>query len=77
MPKRVVPMSLAKWRERVALSTRELAEKANVAPRTIWRIEGGQGMPHPSTRRKIAEALGCEPKDITEFTESADSPTAT
>lgn len=71
MPERTKPMPLAKWREKAALSTRELAELADVAPRTIWRIEGRQGMPHPSTRRKIAAALGIEPSDIAEFMQDA------
>lgn len=50
------------------MSTRELAAKAGVGPDTIWRIEGGDYKKlRPATMRKIAEALGVHPGEITEF----------
>ncbi len=61
-------MALKEHRARAYLSTRELASKAGVGPDTIWRIEGGDYKRlRPSTMRKIAEALGVHPSDISEF----------
>ena len=48
-------------RERV-LSLRELEEKSGVSYNTIWRLEDGRQGAHPRTMRKLAEALGVEPK---------------
>jgi DNA-binding XRE family transcriptional regulator len=60
-------MTLKQHRERAFLTTRELAEKAHVSPATFWRIEEGKVKPHPTTMRKIAEALGVHPSEIAEF----------
>ncbi len=61
-------LPLKEQRRRAFLSTRELAEKAAVAPDTIWRIEGGDYKRlRPATMRKIAAALGIHPSEITEF----------
>ncbi len=61
-------ISLKEHRQRAFLSTRELADKADVAPDTIWRIEGGNYKQlRPATMRKIATALGVHPSEITEF----------
>ena len=55
-------------RHRAFLSTRELAEKADVSPDTIWRIEGGNYKQlRPATMRRIAQALGVHPAEISEF----------
>jgi len=51
-------------RERV-LSLRELEERSGVSYNTIWRIEDGRQGPHPRTVRKLAEALGVEPSELT------------
>lgn len=60
--------ALKEQRQRAFLSTRELAEKAGVAPDTIWRIEGGDYKRlRPATMRKIAAALGVHPSEIDEF----------
>jgi transcriptional regulator with XRE-family HTH domain len=59
-----VRLTLREWREKRALSMRELAELSGVALRTIWRLEHGGGYPYPSTRRKLAQALGVEPDQI-------------
>jgi DNA-binding XRE family transcriptional regulator len=48
---------LRELRDRRALSLSELADLAGVDRKTIHRIEHGQQMPHPSTRRKLAKAL--------------------
>lgn len=50
-------------RERV-LSLRELEEKSEVSYNTIWRIEAGRQGAHPRTIRKLAEALGVDPKEL-------------
>jgi transcriptional regulator with XRE-family HTH domain len=57
-------MKLKKLREDRAYSMRELAELAGVHYNTVHRIEHGQGNVHPRTLRKLAEALGVEPKDL-------------
>ncbi len=67
-------MSLKEQRQRAFLSTRELAEKADVAPDTIWRIEGGNYKQlRPATMRRIAQALGIHPSEILEFTPGSHS----
>jgi transcriptional regulator with XRE-family HTH domain len=50
-------------RERV-LSLRELEEKSGVSYNTIWRIEDGRQGAHLRTIRKLAEALGIDPKEL-------------
>jgi transcriptional regulator with XRE-family HTH domain len=50
-------------RERV-LSLRELEERSGVSYNTIWRIEDGRQGAHPRTVRKLAEALGVDPKEL-------------
>jgi transcriptional regulator with XRE-family HTH domain len=47
-----------------SLSLRELEEKSGVSYNTIWRIEDGRQGAHPRTVRKLAEALGVEPKEL-------------
>jgi len=51
-------------RERV-LSLRELEERSGVSYNTIWRIEDGRQGAHPRTVRKLAEALGVAPSELT------------
>ena len=50
-------------RERV-LSLRELEERSGVSYNTIWRIEDRRQGAHPRTIRKLAEALGVDPKEL-------------
>jgi transcriptional regulator with XRE-family HTH domain len=50
-------------RERV-LSLRELEERSGVSYNTIWRLEDGRQGAHPLTVRKLAEALGVDPKEL-------------
>ena len=57
-------MSLRQLREAKVLSQRELAEKSGVSPTTIINIETGKIRPHPSTLRKLAEALGVAPEEL-------------
>ena len=46
------------------LTLRELAEEAGVSKDTIWRLENGHSDAHPSTIRKLAKALGVQPKEL-------------
>ena len=60
-------MKLVELRATRALSVRELARLAVVAPRTIYGIEHGEVVPTLSTIRKLAETLGVEPVEVDEF----------
>ena len=55
---------LRELREDRALSMRELAERSGVAHQTIYRIERGQKNVLPRTVRRLAAALGVEPKEL-------------
>jgi DNA-binding XRE family transcriptional regulator len=46
------------------LTLRELAEAAGVSKDTIWRLENGHSGAHPSTIRRLAKALGVQPKEL-------------
>ena len=48
-----------------ALTQAELAEKAGVTRNTVARLERGENEPHPPTVRKLAAALGVEPRMLT------------
>ncbi len=61
-------LPLKEHRKRAYLTTRELADKADVAYATVWRIESGKAQGHSlKTMRKIAEALGVHPNQVAEF----------
>jgi transcriptional regulator with XRE-family HTH domain len=52
----------------LGLTQTELAERAGVSEFTITRLETGRGKrPHPSTRRKLAGALGVAIADVDEL----------
>ena len=55
---------LKELREARALSLRELANEAGVGHNTIYRIEHGQGNVFPRTVRRLAKALGVEPREL-------------
>ncbi len=55
---------LKRLREDSVLSQRELARMANLAYGTVWRIENGHPEARTSTIRKIAKALGVEPREL-------------
>ena len=55
---------LIRLREDRVLSQRDLARMAGLAQGTVWRIEHGFSEVHPSTIRKLAEALGVEPREL-------------
>jgi transcriptional regulator with XRE-family HTH domain len=51
------------WRERRALTLRELAAQAGVAYATVFRLEHGKDA-EMRTLRKLAAALGVEPAEL-------------
>lgn len=55
---------LKELRDEHALSIRELAEEAEVGFSTVYRLEHGKSNAHPRTVRKLAQALGVEPKEL-------------
>lgn len=61
--------SLYIYRRDRALSLRDLATRAGVSQNTVFRLEHG-AVAHPSTIRKLAAALDCDPADLLAETES-------
>lgn len=60
--------SLRTWRIDRGWSQQRLAIESGVATATISGIETGtRPHPHPSTRKLLADALGCLPSMIAEF----------
>ena len=57
-------MRLRELREEKAYSQRELAARSGVGADTIYRLErsGASAKAHPRTVRKLAQALGVEPR---------------
>ncbi len=60
---------LKRLREDMVLSQRELARMADLAYGTIWRLENGYPEARTSTIRKIAGALGIEPRELVKAAE--------
>ena len=57
-------MQLRRLRQERSLSLRELAAITGVSHDGIQKLETGQRDAHPRTIRKLAEALGVEPKEL-------------
>jgi transcriptional regulator with XRE-family HTH domain len=55
---------LREIRESKGLSQDDLARLSGVAKSTIVDLELGRRKPRPSTRRKLAQALGVRPEEI-------------
>jgi transcriptional regulator with XRE-family HTH domain len=55
---------LRELREQRALSIRELSALSGVNYNSIWRIEAGRTGAQPRTIRKLAKALGVEPREL-------------
>ena len=51
-------------RDKRALTQEELAEKAELTVAALSRIERNNAEPRPTTRRKLAEALGVDPSEL-------------
>lgn len=63
-PMEVNVEKLIRLREDRVLSQRDLARMAGLSQGTVWRLENGFAEAYPSTIRKLAEALGVEPRDL-------------
>ena len=57
-------MQLKRLRQEQALSLRDLARRSGVAYDTINRLELGKQDAQPRTIRRLAEALGVQPKAL-------------
>ena len=55
------------------LTIREAARVAGVAASTIYLTEAGRTSPRPSVMRRIAEALGVDPREIAEFRDAIEA----
>jgi transcriptional regulator with XRE-family HTH domain len=55
---------LRRLRREAALSQQELADRAGTTQETISRLERGHNAARGSTIRKLAEALGVEPREL-------------
>jgi XRE family transcriptional regulator, fatty acid utilization regulator len=49
-------------RNELALTQAELAEEVGITITALSRIERNEAQPRPKTRRRLAEALGVEPR---------------
>jgi transcriptional regulator with XRE-family HTH domain len=57
-------LRLRYWRNFRAFTVRELADKAEVTPATITKIENHGHLPTNTVIRKLATALGIEPGQL-------------
>lgn len=55
---------LFRARREAGLSQAEVSEASGVSQKQISRYESGKAKPHPSTLRKLADALDCRVKDL-------------
>jgi transcriptional regulator with XRE-family HTH domain len=56
--------NLKRIRNGYPLTVRELAEMSGVSYDTITKVENGHREARPSTIRKLARALGVEPREL-------------
>ncbi len=56
--------NLKELRTLSALTQEELAEKAEITPTALSRIERNEAEPRPKTLRKLAAALGVSPAEL-------------
>ena len=56
--------NLKRIRNEYPLTVRELAEMSGVSYDTITKVENGHREARPSTIRKLARALGVEPREL-------------
>ena len=56
--------NLRELRTLSALTQEELADRAGITATALSRIERNEAEPRPSTLRKLAAALGVEPREL-------------
>lgn len=61
---RTVGENLRKERRRAGLTQEKLAERAELAPRVVQKIEAGDITILISTLRRLKKALGCDYRDL-------------
>ena len=64
------PRHLRAVRAERLMSIRELAQRASVAPSTIYMIEAGRSLPQLAVVRRLAEVLDIDPQLVEEFRRS-------
>ncbi len=64
---------LAELRKKQGLSQEEVAEKIDIAPRNLSKIETGVTFPSIENLEKIISVLNCKTSDLFEFEHLADS----
>jgi transcriptional regulator with XRE-family HTH domain len=55
---------LRELRDSAFLTQRELAERAGLTQASVARLETGKHRARPTTARRLAAALGVEPKEL-------------
>ena len=55
---------LRSLRRDAVLTQQELADQIGVQQRMVSKWENGEAMPRPTNIRKLAEALGVEPREV-------------
>jgi transcriptional regulator with XRE-family HTH domain len=63
----VAAKSLSEHRRERLLTIRSLADASGCAPRTVLHVEHGRRKPQPGTMKRLAAALGVDPKSVREF----------
>ena len=68
---RIKAAELRRRRLKATLSRQDLGRLSGISSKRIEQIENGYSGVKPETARALAEALGCEPSELTEVTEAA------
>jgi transcriptional regulator with XRE-family HTH domain len=63
-------LTLRQARATRLLTVRALAERARIAPSTVYLIENGRSIPSFRVMERLSTALGVEPEAIAEFADA-------